>query len=667
VEVPGLLVIGLTSKFKQAGNPNIAGLFPKKKSLHYKVLRLSSSRERCIIQKMNFKAAIEPESSQTSNSRPLQNALILRSLLGGVSERTLVRDERQQRKNSKESHYAAASSQILAIIYKSMILKTRTHWNILLIAFFMSLSCFQGCTPDASVAEKARRDNILLVGNGGDVTRLDPQASCHAYERRIQMALFEPLVTPGPNQTIQPALAESWQISPDCKTYTFYLRKNARWSDGTPLTAHDCVFSFQRMLSPPMANALTWLIHCIKGSKAFSSGESKDLNSIGIKALDNYTLEITLEKPFCNFLNILTFFAFVPLSEKHIRNFGDWDSKLNPWDRPENLVGNGPFRIKEHQIGQSLTVERNPFYWDAQNVALNGITFNFIGDSRTEEQSFRSDQLHVTYAIPPNRIAFYETHSDPEEQSCLQLNKDSLAPELLVLNTQDPALQNIKVRQALSLAIDRNHLASLFSDHRSIAKGFLPPGIGPYTSPEGLVEFNPEKARQLFTEAGYPGGKGFPTLTFNYSATLPYKPIAEALQSMFKENLGIQLDVVQLDAKTNFAKLFKGDFQINRLVWRVECADVWTLLAFFASDNPSNVTHWKSAAFDAYLAEALTMKDPKDATTCFQKAETLLIQGMPIIPLLCQPLAYLKKNYISNWTIYGSTYIPYKSIFMIHP
>jgi hypothetical protein len=109
VEVPGLLVIGLTSKFKQAGNPNIAGLFPKKKSLHYKVLRLSSSRERCIIQKMNFKAAIEPESSQTSNSRPLQNALILRSLLGGVSERTLVRDERQQRKNSKESHYAAAS------------------------------------------------------------------------------------------------------------------------------------------------------------------------------------------------------------------------------------------------------------------------------------------------------------------------------------------------------------------------------------------------------------------------------------------------------------------------------------------------------------------------------------------------------------------------------
>lgn len=534
--------------------------------------------------------------------------------------------------------------------------------KIVSLIFTFLAFVFSGCSHEASVAEKARQKNILIIGNGGDFSRLDPQIAYHAYDRRIQMALFEPLVVPGPNQEILPALAESWEIEPDYKTYRFYLRQNARWSDGSPLTAHDCVFSFRRILSPTLGTPLGWFSYNIEGAKALAQGQTQDVDSLGVKVIDDHTLEIKLATPSANFLQILTYMAFVPLPEDHIKKHGAWNERTNDWDKPEHIVSNGPFQLKSQHPGQSCTLERNPYYWDAENVQLNGIIFQTISDTRTEEQAFRTDQLHVTYGLAPHRLEYYAKNADPDERAFLQIHSDFAAPELIVLNTKDPALQDQRVRRALTLAIDRKRIAELFFDGRDAAKGFVPPGIKGYTTPDHLLDLDIPKARELLAAAGFPNGIGFPKLVYSYSSTLPYKPIAEAIQEMLKENLGIDLEILQVDAKTNFSKMTQGNFQLGRIVWRVECGDVGSLLAFFQSDNTANMTGWRSDRFDELLANGSSSINPQEAEAYFQKAETLLMEESPVLPLIYQPLIYLKKPYILNWTISGSAYIPYKSI-----
>lgn len=253
------------------------------------------------------------------------------------------------------------------------------------------------------------------------------------------------------------------------------------------------------------------------------------------------------------------------------------------------------------------------------------------------------------------------------ERNCLEIHSDFAAPELIVLNTKDEALKDARVRRALTLAIDRNRLAELFSDGRDPAKGFIPPGIKNYRTPDGLLDIDIIKARELLTEAGYPNGSGFPKLIYSYSSTLPYKPIAEAIQEMLKENLGIDLEILQVDAKTNFAKMIQGNFQLGRIVWRVECGDVGSLLAFFQSDNTANVTRWQSKEFDQLLMSGSSSLDADAAKVYLQQAEKLLMEESPVIPLVYQPLIYLRKPYILNWTIYGSAYIPYKSVSIQYP
>lgn len=526
---------------------------------------------------------------------------------------------------------------------------------------------FPGCTHQIPPAEQARQDDILLIGSGGDFSRLDPQIAYHAYDRRVQMALFEPLVVVDPDQNPVPALAESWSVTPDCKTYQFVLRQNASWSDGTPLKATDCVFSFQRLLAPRLGTPLSWFAYKIRGAKAFASGEVNDPSIIGVRAITDHILEIELEQPCCNFLQVLTYMAFSPLPEAHIRACGEWDMRTNDWDKLEHIVCNGPFRPKGGKAGQFCELELNPHYWDAENVQLKGIVFKFIGDTRTEERAFQADELHITYGLPSHRLAYYANHGDPREKQCLQVHFDFAAPELIVLNTKDPALKDSRVRRALNLAIDRVKLAELFLDGRKPAAGFVPPGIEGYTTPLGLLDLNVLKARELLAEAGYPDGLGFPKILYSYSATLPYKPVAEAIQAMLKEHLGIDLELLQVDAKTNFAKMMQGDFQLGRIVWRVECGEVGTLLAFFQSDNPANVTGWHSEEFDECLRLGGGSTDLQQAEAYFQRAETILIEESPILPLVYQPLIYLKKNYISNWTICGSAYIPYKCVSIQKP
>ncbi len=528
-----------------------------------------------------------------------------------------------------------------------------------LLFLCLLLSLLVGCEKTLSPAEKARQEKIFLAGNGSECSRLDPQIAFHASERRVQMALFESLVSIGPNQEIFPALAQAWEVSEDGKIYTFYIRPNACWSDGSPLTAEDCAFSFERLLSPELASAVTWFAYIIEGAEAFNQGLSQDFKSVGIEVIDDYTLKIRLVQPAQHFLRLMAYSAFVPIPKHLVLSLGTAYDRRNPWDSADYIISNGPFRLKEWILSEHLSVEKNPYYWDAQSVSLEGINFFPIGDARTEEQAFRLDQLHLTYGLPQHRLKDYQVR----EPELLHICHDHAATELFLINIEHPPLNKVEVRQALNLAIDRKSLAKLFNDGRKPVFGFVPDWLPNYQTPEGLLSFDPEKAQQLMMDAGYPKGKGAPKITLSYSASTPYKAVVEALQQMWQSHLGLLVDIEQTEAKTNFYQIIHRQFDLARLVWRVECADAGVVLGFFASNSPANPTGWSNIDFDKELLRGFDEKDLEKRERYFQAAETILLQEAPIIPISYQPLVYLKKPYVHEWEVHGAAFIDYKKVF----
>jgi len=500
------------------------------------------------------------------------------------------------------------------------------------------------CQNQDKPIDVAQRQNRLLLGNSSECSRLDPQLAFHASERRVQMALFEPLVTLSEDGRVLPALAQTWVIDADYRRYRFYMKEGLKWSDGHPLGAEDAVFALQRVLMPRLGAEASFLVDLVEA----------------VTWIDPLTFEVYLSRSSPYFLKLMAYLSFAPMPKHCILQYGEADSRLNNWDKPEHIVCSGPFYLKEWVLGQYLLAEKNPFYWDASHVALNQIQFYPIVDSDTEEKAFRQGQLHVTYGLPTYRFPHYQLH----EPNLLVVDYQHAATELYLVNTQRPGLDDVRIRRALNLAIDRQALVQLFPDKRLAAAGFVPPWVPDYQTPPGLLDFNPIQARQLLAEAG--GAQRLPVIELLYSSSAPYKPVAEALQAQWKTHLGIDVHIVQTDAKNSFYKIFGKNFDLGRIVWRVDCDDAGAILTFFESHSRTNPTSWRNDAFDRALQESFSAQTPEKRYAALQKAETLLIEASPLIPLYYQPIIHLKQPSVQGWEIVGASYIPYKKIRFNH-
>ncbi|HPO17500.1 MAG TPA: peptide ABC transporter substrate-binding protein, partial [Candidatus Hydrogenedentes bacterium] len=238
---------------------------------------------------------------------------------------------------------------------------------------------------------------MLKVNVGTEVQNLDPHLVSGVPEQRVLNALFEGLADLDP-QTLQPipAVAESWTISEDKLVYTFTLRRNARWSNGDPFTANDFVYSWKRMLSPGLAAEYAYLLYCLKNGKLFNEGKITDFAQVGVKALDDYTLQVTLEHPTPYFLAMQVHEAWFPVHQATIERFGKMDDRDTQWTRAGNFVGNGPFKLAEWWPNEVIRTVRSDSYWNKESVPLDGIEFYPIDNLQTEERSFRAGELHIT-------------------------------------------------------------------------------------------------------------------------------------------------------------------------------------------------------------------------------------------------------------------------------
>jgi len=513
----------------------------------------------------------------------------------------------------------------------------------LLLASFFAIFCYSitltSCSKHETNVERGDRDKILFWGNGTEPQDLDPHVTTGMPEAYIQTALFEPLVSSDP-KTLAPTsgVAESWTINADQTVYTFHLRSNARWSNGDPVTADDFVWSYKRAVMPRLGNQYSYMYAPIKNIDQFAKGEITDFNDVGVKALNKNTLEITLNSPTPYFLGLLSHHSFYPVNRKAIEQYGSVDEQGNQWTRPGNMITNGPFMLKEWKLFKHVAVEKNPYYWNADQVKLNEVRFLPTENITTEERMFRAGQLHFSNDLPTNKIEKYKTEH-PE----LLNNDPFLATYFYRLNTNKPPMDNLKVRRALAMAIDRNQLVEKVTKAGQIpAYNITPPDTNGYTADTNWG-YDPELARQLLVEAGYPKGVGIPVIELLYNTSEGHRKVAVALQQMWKSELGIDISLRNEDWKVFLSSVNQKNYHMARASWVGDYVDPNTFLDMWITDGGNNNTGWSNAEFDRLiLKDAATAKTQQQRYDYFRQAERILMEEMPIIPFYIYTSKHLK-------------------------
>ena len=485
-------------------------------------------------------------------------------------------------------------------------------------------------TTNSTAAATTTPGQVLRIGNGTEPQDLDPHIVTGVPEHRILMALFEGLVTENPKDlSPEPGVAEKWEISPDGLVYTFHFRPDLKWSDGTPLTAGTFVRSYQRMLTPSLAAEYAYLLHFVRNAKDYNEGKLKDFSQVGFKAVDDRTLVVTLNSPTPFLLKILaSHYSWYPVPIHVIEKFGGLNRKGTAWTRPENIVSNGAFQLKEWRQQQNLVVERNPQYWDRAIVKLDEIHFLPVENQDTEERMFRTGQLDMTNELPLAKTDVYKK----ENPDALRIDP-YLGVYFYRINNTQPPLNDKRVRRALALAIDRDSLVkNVVRGGQAPAYGLTYPGTAGY-APAAKLNGTIEDAKRLLAEAGYPNGQGFPKVDLLYNTSQNHRVIAEAIQQMWRRNLGIEIGLrneewkVYLDSQDNLA------YGLQRAGWIADYVDPHVFLEIWGSDNLNNDTGFKNADYDALLKQALSARTEEERYALYQKMDAILVEEVPVIPI----------------------------------
>ncbi|MEZ5277476.1 MAG: peptide ABC transporter substrate-binding protein [Opitutaceae bacterium] len=512
------------------------------------------------------------------------------------------------------------------------------------------------CRRPENAADRGVRDQVLHRSLGAEIPEIDPQLATTLAESQVVSALFEGLLIPNPDggQPL-PGVAESWMVSPDGLIYTFRLRSNARWSDGSPLTADDFVSSFRRALSPELASGNANLFFPVRGANAYRQGEITDFSLVGFEAVSDQILTVSLESP-CTFLpQLVTHWSWMPVPIAQIGRSGPVFERGSRWTRMDNVVSNGPFTLVEWVPNQAIRVRRNPNYWEAKTVRLNEIVFHAIDSVDAEERAFRAGQLHITEALPLGKIDTYR-----ETGSAALRIEPFLSVYFYRLNVTHPALRDVRVRRALSLSIDRKRLVdTVLRGAQLPADSFTPRGIGNYLPPSAPPT-NPERARRLLAEAGFPDGDGFPPLEILFNTSENHRLIAEAIQEMWRRELGISALLLNQELRVYLENRKMIDYEICRSGWVADYLDPMSFLGIMTTGNPNNQTGWSDPEYDRLILEAERETNRSARQELFQQAEQLLLADVPVIPIYHYSTIRLVDPRVKGWVAHPLDQHPYK-------
>ena len=519
-----------------------------------------------------------------------------------------------------------------------------------------------GCGGGIPNVEEATARGILLKGNGAEPKTLDPQVATGVTENKIISALIEGLISyhPTDDELPEPGVAERWEANEDYSEWTFFLRADARWSNGDPVTSHDFVWSYERMLTPEFGAEYVEMLYPMENAEAFHRGELADFSEVGVEAPDDHTLHIRLVGPTPFFLGMLKHYAWFPVHPPTVEAYGRGRlDRSSPWTLQGRYVGNGPFVLEEWRVNQYIRVTKSPTYWDRDQVRLNEIYFMVIEDVNTEQRMYASGRLHVTNTVPSNDIANLR-RTRPEE---LRL-EPYLGTYFYRFNTTRPPFDDVRVRRALAMAMDREAIVNRVTlGDQTPAYAFVPPGFDDYPR-RRLVEHDPETARRLLAEAGFAEGGGFPRKFLLFNTLEDHRKIAEAVVSMWNRELGIDFQLENKEWRVYLEAQSQLDFDISRAGWIGDYMDPVTFLELWTTDNGNNNTGWSNARYDELIREAFRSKTQEAHYAALIEAEEILMAEMPVIPVYHYNRIYLIRPEVRGWNPKLLDNRPYKYLYL---
>ena len=531
--------------------------------------------------------------------------------------------------------------------------------SLLVLVFLITFMA--GCSVGEKRVDQGSREGILHFGNGTEPQGVDPHVTTGIPERNIQLAIFEGLVSLN-SHTLEPepAVAERWEVSDDGRTYRFYFRENAKWSNGDPVTPEDFRWSWWRALQATLGNSYVYMFNVIENAEAYAKGEIDDFQQVGIRVRDERTLEVTLAEPTPYFLQLLDHHSYYPVHRTTIEAYGDATDRYTKWARPGNIVTNGPFEMTEWKLNRRIRVERNPHYWDAENVRLNGVVFYPTENVGNEERVFRAGHLHKTNDIPLDKIPGYRDVGDGVARVA-----PYLGTYFYRFNTEREPLDDSRVRRALAMSVDLALIAKQVM-HGIVepAYAFTPPGIYGYQPPQ-LFDFDPDQARKLLSEAGFPNGEGFPKLELLYNSHESHRKIAEAIQQMWRSELNIDIELVNQEWKVYLDSVNQSNYDIARAGWIGDYVDPNNFIDMFLTDGGNNRTGWSDPEYDRMVQRDIPRLSSRDERNSgFFAAETRLMEAMPIMPIYTYSVKYLVDPSVKGMPVNVLDHFSFKSIYL---
>jgi oligopeptide transport system substrate-binding protein len=486
----------------------------------------------------------------------------------------------------------------------------------------------------------------VTIINNVEPESLDPAIIVAQADMRVVQGLFEGLTRLEPHKASAVAgLAKTWEISPDGKIYTFHLRTNLLWSTGEPITSADVVYSWIRALDPKTASSYAGQLYYVKNAKDFNTGKITNASLVGVHALDKFTVRVELNSPTAFFLDLCAFPTLYVVPRQTIEKYGDH------WLRVKPLPTSGAFELGAWRLNDKIRLIKNTNYWDAANTKSQIIDLLPVGSPNTALNLYMRGQADIVWdkeLIPAELMDVLLKRPDFH-------SFNYLGTYFVRFNVTKKPFNDPRVRKALALAIDKERIVKKITRAGELtATHFVPNGTANYSSPDGL-EYNPVEARQLLAEAGYPGGKGFPRFEYLFNAAAGgggkiHENIAIELQQMWHDQLGIEMDLRQVETQVFWGMQERLDYQTSRSSWIGDYNDANTFLGMFVTGDGNNNTGWSNTNYDALIHAANNETDLQKREKLFQQAETILIHDeLPIVPLYF----YVGVNYFDTNKVHG--------------
>lgn len=481
-------------------------------------------------------------------------------------------------------------------------------------------------------------ENVLHIGNGAEPRSLDPHKTAGVPEAKIFNNVFEGLTAYNPKTLApEPGIATRWESQDRARVWIFHLRREAKFSDGRPITAADFVWSWRRIVAPDTASPYANLMYYVKNAQAISEGKLPP-EKLGVSALDDHTLRVEMAEPTAFFVKMTPHYAFTVVPRQAIERYGA------DWTKPEHTVSSGAFRVVEYSPYNQVVLEPNPYYWDRKRIRLDRIYVLPIQELSQMANLYRAGEIDtmISNQLPPTLIR--ELRQRKDYQSGPQFTT-----YYYDLNTRRKPFNDVRVRRAFNLAVDKAAVAYKFLGRGELpATTFIPPGLPGYTAPPG-PKYDPQKARRLLAEAGYPNGRGFPTVTIYYNTQEAHQTVAQAVQRMWKEQLNINVELQNEEWQTFQARRERRDYDIARDAWIGDYLDGSTYLDLFAEDTLNNHPGWVDRKYADLMTRANAEADDTKRAILLKEAEAYLIDQAPIVPVYFYALSYLKKPWVEGW------------------